>query len=135
MLKRIIHFIRYGIASSVSLAIDYCSYLIMLKLDIFSIPVAASLSYTVGLFFAYILMVKKVFTDKFARHGRKKELVLFICSGLIGITITYIVSNLVIMLLGESYNLPKLSSVVVSFFSVYWFRCTIVFYNKKYNEG
>jgi putative flippase GtrA len=76
-------------------------------------------------------MVKKVFTEKSARHETKKEFFLFICSGLIGICITYIVSNLVIILFGESYNLPKLSSVVVSFFSVYWFRCTIVFYNKN----
>jgi putative flippase GtrA len=130
-MARILHLVKYAAASAVSLAIDYGSYLAIAASGLCSIPVAATCGYAVGLLFAYAVMTRTVFTSRFARHGRRKEFLLFMASGLLGLALTFGTSSIVMATLGPEYGLPKLCAIAVSFWGVYWFRCVVVFCNRN----
>jgi len=126
LISKISFLIKYSLVSVAALFLDYSSYVLLVLLGRFNLFFCASLSYSLGLILAYILLVKKVFIRKNQKIIDNKKIFLFILSGLLGLVIT----NFVIHIYIANFNNPyyaKLCAVFFSFFSVLFFRKYIVF--------
>ncbi len=118
-------FIKYVLASGLSLVVDYSIYILLEKLYKFSIPTSAVFGYLTGLMLAYFLVSKFVFQGT-RLQAKRNEFILFLASGLFGVILTFCTASLV-SLFSENIHIPKLTSVVISFLGVYIFRKFIVF--------
>lgn len=120
-------FIRYTSVSVVALMFDYLTYLFMLGAGEIDPPTAAVIGYAVGLFVAYYLLVRYVFFSRWLSRDRRKEFVLFVASGFIGLATTYYTVNACVEDAGFDPVNSKNIAVIISFLVVYAFRKTIVF--------
>ena len=123
--------LKYLYISAISLIVDYSVYLVLVYSKLLSIPIASAAGYSSGMVLSYLLLITNVFTDGWLKQKRLQESILFLISGALGITLTYLTSWLVLQLAGPQVQLAKLLSVMVSFFSVYLFRKFIVFRKKR----
>lgn len=71
-----IQFLRYSFVSLAALTVDYIYYIILIKLFLLQVEIAASISYMVGLLLAYFLLKKFVFNFD-VRYKVKVESILF----------------------------------------------------------
>ena len=81
--------VLYFLASLVALSIDMGIYAALINWTNCPAPISASISYTVGLVVAYILMVKFVFNESSRTQKPLAEFAIFTLTGLIGIGVTY----------------------------------------------
>ena len=123
--------LKYLYISAISLIVDYSVYLVLVYSKLLSIPIASAAGYSAGMVLSYLLLITNVFTDGWLKQKRLQESILFLISGALGITLTYLTSWLVLQVAGPRVQLAKLLSVMVSFFSVYLFRKLIVFRKKR----
>ena len=123
--------LKYLYISAISLIVDYSVYLVLVYSKLLSIPIASAAGYSSGMVLSYLLLITNVFTDGWLKQKRLQESILFLISGALGITLTYLTSWLVLQVAGPRVQLAKLLSVMVSFFSVYLFRKLIVFRKKR----
>lgn len=123
--------LKYLYISAISLIVDYSVYLVLVYSKLLSIPIASAAGYSSGMVLSYLLLITNVFTDGWLKQKRLQESILFLISGALGITLTYLTSWLVLQVAGPRVQLAKLLSVMVSFFSVYLFRKFIVFRKKR----
>lgn len=117
---------RYIIASSAALSIDYLIYLLLVTSQTSDLPIAATISYSCGIFFSYFLMSRFVFFST-SENSNSRQLFLFIVSGLLGACTTYFSALSFNLLVGPLIQASKLFSVGSSFIVVYYFRKMIVF--------
>jgi putative flippase GtrA len=120
-------FIKYAWISAIALLVDYTAYLMLVSNSLANIPESAVLGYLTGLVVAYYLLKKTIFRNGWLRHRRLFELLLFGTSGMLGVVVTFVVSSVVLGLLGERVHLTKLAAVAVSFLTVYAYRRLVVF--------
>jgi putative flippase GtrA len=124
-------FIKYTLASSLSLLVDYVTYILILHYSETALPTAAAAGYSTGIISSYFLISRKVFKNGWLKERRNTEFALFLVSVALGIGLTYTASAIVVMLLGNMINVAKLTAVVVSFIGVYMFRKHVVFQEKR----
>ena len=122
-----IEFLKYLLASVVSLFIDYSCYWILVEYHFLSQPNAAVVGYLLGLVVAYFLLIAHVFQDGWLREKKHYESMLFLFTGLVGAACTYMTVFLYLNLIGKQSHLAKLIAIGVSFFIVYLLRKFIVF--------
>jgi putative flippase GtrA len=129
MVKALINnqFVRYVIASAIALCVDYGSYLVIAKTTNITLPTAAAMGYSVGLIAAYFLIAGPVFKDGWLRKKKLFESGLFLVSGLLGVTLTFLTVYLYVSAFGERLHSSKLIAITVSFVGVYLFRKYVVF--------
>jgi putative flippase GtrA len=125
--KALLRFIKYFAASAIALVVDYVVYWLLARSTTLSLPQAAVVGYLAGLVAAYFLISNHIFTDGWLQKRKAFEALLFASSGLFGTLITYVTVKLYTILIAEDLNGAKLSSIAVSFFSVYLYRRYIVF--------
>jgi len=125
--ERFFEFLKYSLASFIALIVDYTTYLIFLKFNIFSIEKAAVTGYLVGLLVAYFLISKKVFNEGWLKHNPKYEILLFALSGILGITLTYFSVSVYVQYFDENIHNAKIMAVLISFSCVFLFRKFYVF--------
>jgi len=125
-------FVKYTLASAIALIVDYASYILLVKSIGMSLPSAAVAGYTIGLILAYFLISKKVLSNSRYKE-QKRQFVLFLVSGALGVGLTYSSSAIAIALWGNVLHIAKLAAVTVSFFGVYLFRKLVVFPPKSLN--
>ena len=125
-------FIRYVLVSAIALGYDYIFYMLSIYTFALNIPVAASLSYSLGMLVSYFLMSLYVFTDGWLKERRTFEALLFVLSGIIGAILTYISSYTFVLCFGSQVQLAKITSVVISFFVVFIIRKHFVFRIKTF---
>jgi putative flippase GtrA len=94
---------------------------------IFSIPISSILGYSLGLLASYFLLKKNIFSNGWLQSKKLYEFILFLTSGGIGIFITYITSTIFVMVYGENIHGAKISSIALSFVSVFLLRKKVVF--------
>ncbi len=126
-----VEFARYGLASGIALAIDYGVYRFVALQGQIDLPHAAVVGYLSGLIVAYFLIEKGVFKDGWLKHRRILEAALFVCSGMLGLIITYVVVRAFVYLFGPMLNEAKIVAVAFSFIGVYLFRKFVVFKKAK----
>ena len=91
------------------------------------LPLAAVVGYLSGLIVAYFLIEKGVFKDGWLKHRRMLEALVFVCSGILGLIITYLVVAGFVYVIGPMLNAAKIVAVIFSFIGVYLFRKLVVF--------
>ncbi len=123
----IAHISKYFAISGASLGIDLCSFQLLSYLNLFSIPVIATISYCAGLIFAYSIFKVSIFRKSKYSNRKYIQALLFALSGLLGSTTTYLVTRVTYDHLGANNWESKLSAVAFSFFFVYIFRSKYVF--------
>jgi putative flippase GtrA len=120
-------FVKYLLASSIALMVDYGCYWILCYYRVFAFPLNSAIGYGAGLVVAYFLVANKIFNNGWLKEYKKYEALLFILSGALGLVITYSVVFLCNQIFGENIHYSKMASIIASFFSVYFFRKHIVF--------
>lgn len=120
-------FSKYFIVSVTALSIDIGIYSLLIENKLFHQPIAASISYLVGLFFSYILLKIYVFKTGWLQDRKIYEFILFISSGFFGVAITYITVELYINIKNNQSYMAKIIAVGLSFMSVYIVRKKLVF--------
>ena len=123
-------FIKYVLASAVSLFVDYLSYWIIFSVSNISLASSATIGYGTGLIISYFLIAGHVFKDGWLKKKKLLEIVLFIFSGMLGMIITYFTVLLYVYLLEEHVHISKLIAIFFSFILVYFFRKYVVFHKK-----
>lgn len=127
MNKQIFEFLKYFGASALALGLDYCIYWIAVRYGHLDLPQAAAIGYLAGLVLAYFLIGNGVFKNGWLKNKKLLEALLFFCSGMLGIVITYITVTVFVYLFGPRLNEAKIAAILFSFFSVYLFRKFLVF--------
>ena len=125
--RQLIEFVKYVAASATALALDYLIYLAAVQYFSTGLPSAAALGYLGGLVLAYFVIGKGVFKNGWLKNKKTIEALLFLCSGLLGIAITYVTVTVFVSLFGPRLNEAKITAIICSFFSVYLFRKFCVF--------
>lgn len=120
-------FIKYAVASTAALAVDFGSYWFLATHQVVEIPQAAVAGYGLGLIVAYLLIADNVFKDGWLRDKKLFEGSLFAISGLLGIALTYGTVSFFILIFGEQIGYAKITAVAISFLGVYVFRKLFVF--------
>ena len=123
----LIEFVKYFIASGIALGVDYCIYRVVAQYWRVALPKAAVIGYLGGLIVAYFLIGKGVFREGWLKDRRIYESLLFVCSGLLGLAITYLVVAAYVYLFGPMLNEAKIVAALCSFLGVYLFRKFLVF--------
>ena len=110
---------------------DLISFWLFSGINFLSAPEAATISYCIGLFFAYFIFVRSIFAD--AEYAKQPNIqsFLFCISGIIGTTGTFLVSTLSTNVFGANMWESKIGAVFCSFFLVYWYRKRYVFPKAK----
>jgi putative flippase GtrA len=126
-LLRNARFVRYFVASVVSLAFDSGSFLILLRLEVPG-GLAAFLGYSIGMVVNWLLLSRAVFGDSLAERGpaRTQQKALFVISTLLGLGLT---TGIVSIAAAAGFNLviTKGIAVVVSFTANWLVRKHFVF--------
>jgi putative flippase GtrA len=122
-----IEFFRYIFVSGLALIVDYGFYLSILALDTDNPPMIAAISYLTGLLVAYLLSINKVFKNGWLRKRRWIEFTLFLISGLVGATISFISVEIYLVKFGKDLIAAKTIAVILSFIVVYLIRKKIIF--------
>lgn len=117
----------YTVASFVALLVDYGVYWLLAALGGMALGPAAAVGYIIGMAVSYLLLTQLVFLRR--RHAGRPayEVWLFIVSGLLGVTLTYVTVSVLSSLAGADLHRAKLAAVAVSFVAVYLFRKHVVF--------
>jgi len=126
-------FVRYLIASSIALCLDYGSYWVIAETKKMALPTAAAIGYCIGLIVSYFLISGPVFKDGWLRKHKFFELALFLLSGLLGVTLTFSTVYLYVTSFGERLHCSKLIGIIVSFTGVFLFRKYVVFRKSNAN--
>jgi len=121
------HVFKYFVVSAGSLVIDLSSFHLITKISLFSIPVTATISYCVGLTFAYFVFTHSIFKNSKLSHRKLLQASLFGLSGLLGSATTYLASVIAHNFLGANAWSTKMFAVIASFFLVYLFRIKYIF--------
>lgn len=123
----LLEFVKYVFVSAIALFLDYGIYFSLVGMTQLELPLAAAIGYSGGLSLAYFLMTRLVFERRWLEKNQALEMTMFLMSGALGISITYVAVAGYTFLVGpETFNAKSLA-VVVSFFSVYLFRKWFVF--------
>ena len=125
--RHIIELFYYICVSVIALLIDFSVYWLLVLYDVFPLPSAGVSGYITGLSFAYFFMAGKVFQNGWLEDKKHLEVLLFIISGLVGITLTYFSVLLYVYTYGENFFNAKLVATIISFVGVYLFRKLFVF--------
>lgn len=125
--KEVILFIRYAVVSASALLIDLITYKYLSAQNLFSIPTNAALSYTVGLFWAYLVFILGIFKNGKLRKQPIREFTMFTMSGVVGVMISFAVTWVLSTTLLMNAWGAKLVAVAISFISVFAFRRKYVF--------
>lgn len=123
-----LQFIRYFAVSLTALGIDYSTYIILINYKNIEIAEAAVIGYFVGFIFSYFLFSKVVFNVSNVNLKEKgKQIFLYLLSGFLGLAMTYVISSLSVLIIGNNIHAAKIIAVMISFIVVYLFRKYIVF--------
>jgi putative flippase GtrA len=122
---------KYILVSAIALVIDLLAFRALTKSSYLSVPIAASISYCLGLVFAYIVFVTFIFRKSRYANQRLKQVFLFGISGALGSLSTYLVSKTILEFVSDGKWVSKIIAVGVSFVSVYLFRSRYVFLGTK----
>ena len=117
---------RYSAASTLALALDFATYLMLTAGDMQPV-LAGVLGYGVGLALHFLLSTRFVFNATAANKEQTRLFGKFALSGLAGIATTAIVMALATDLAGLPGLPAKVLAAATSFVFVYWLRCTMVF--------
>ena len=121
-------FLKYLLVSMIAVAVDFSIYWVIFSNRILSQAYAGTLSYLLGLFIAYFLLITFVFKKSLWKN-KKIEIILFLISGLIGTSITFISIKTYQHLYLTETHLAKIIAISVSFIIVYFFRKFFIFRN------
>ena len=120
-------FVTYTVFSAAALLLDYTVYWLLVKQSGMGVGLSATISYSAGLVLSYVLMSRFLFRNAWLSDTKFKEKALFLTSGLLGMSLTFLVTECYIAFVGESIHVAKISAIAVSFVSVYAFRRLVVF--------
>ncbi len=128
---KFLQFIKYFAVSLTALSIDYSTYIILINYKNIEIAEAAVIGYFVGFIFSYFLFSKVVFNVSNVNLTEKvKQIFLYLLSGFLGLAMTYVITSLSVLLIGNNIHMAKIIAVIISFIVVYLFRKYIVFKQK-----
>ena len=125
--QHIKEFIKYLTVSCLAIAVDFSVYRGLFAAKIFSRAMSGTISYLIGLFFAYFLLKEYVFKSNIKNKIIYKEIYLYSISGLIGSGITYTSIRLYEDIVSADSHSAKIAAMGLSFFIVFLFRKIIVF--------
>ena len=112
MKKLLIQMIKFGIVGVIAFVIDYSLMVLFVEVFHWNTVVSTGLSFTISLVVNYLLSMKFVFKAK-ENLSKKKEILIFVITSVIGLLI-----NLLIMYIGDdllhiSYLIDKLVATVI----------------------
>lgn len=119
-------FLKYLFVSLIAVAVDYSIYWVIFSNRLLSQAYAGTVSYLLGLFVAYFLLITFVFKKSLLKN-KKIEIILFLISGLIGTSITFITITTYQHLYLAETHLAKIIAIIFSFIIVYVFRKFFIF--------
>jgi putative flippase GtrA len=122
-----LHLMKYTFISGLALAVDLFSFQLFSRVNLLSVPEGSTISYCIGLCFAYLVFVKSIFSGSIYAKRASYQIFLFGISGIIGVVSTFVVSTISHDFFGTNRWESKISAVICSFFIVYWYRKKYVF--------
>jgi putative flippase GtrA len=125
--KTIQELIKYLCVSILAVIIDFSFYWILFTVLPISRAWAGTISYLIGLVFAYVFLKIYVFKNIPSKNIHRKEIILFFISGLIGAAITYFTILLYENIISTQSHIAKITAMGLSFIIVYIFRKIYVF--------
>lgn len=127
-----VRLLRYVIASAGALGVDFGTYLALLALGLYA-PVAAAMSYSLGIAAHWLMSSRAVFVGDVAEGGmaRARQKALFVGSALVGLGLT---TSIVWggEIAGLDPRLGKLVAIGASFVVTWVLRSQVVFARKDY---
>lgn len=119
--------LRYLAASLIALAVDYASFLTLLRLTVPAGP-ASILGYAAGVWIHWLVSSRAVFGGSVAPAGgaRNRQQLLFIASALAGAALTGTVVSLG-TIAGADPRLAKVAAIGISFIATWLLRRHVVF--------
>lgn len=118
---------HYTAISGVALILDYSTYWLLISNGLLGVGAAAATGYSTGLVFAYLAMSEHLFRDGWLSGHRTKEAALFALSGLIGVILSYAITEAYITFIRNNVHYAKLLATLICFIVVYAFRKLVVF--------
>jgi putative flippase GtrA len=125
------HLFKYTFISGLALMVDLISFQFFSRVTLLSVPVISTMSYCIGLFFAYYIFVNSIFERAKGIKRQNIQLLLFGFSGMIGTITTFLVSTILNEFFLASRWESKFGAVFCSFSIVYWYRRHYVFPKAK----
>ena len=125
--RALVTFLRYTAISAVALVLDYGVYWALASTGRLGVGLAAAVGYSCGLVLAYVLMSARLFRGGWLAGRRPAEAALFAVSGLIGVMLSYGVTEAYVGLVANNLHAAKIAATLVSFIVVYAFRKYVVF--------
>lgn len=125
--RHLVEFSKYLLTSIIALSFDYSCYWIIFKYLPIDQPVAATIGYFSGFMVSYYLLTNYVFKNSWLRQKRHYEILLFLFSGVVGATCTYLTVALYVRFVVANSHWAKNTAVITSFIAVYLLRKFIVF--------
>lgn len=121
-----VQFLRYGLVSSIALAVDFGGLVYLKQYMHINYLIAASISFTVGLFVNYALSSFWVFHG--SKLTKKNELIFFALIGLVGLGLTDLILWVLTSGLGLYYVLSKAIATVIVYFWNFGARKKYIFH-------
>lgn len=125
--RRLVELVQYTAISATALILDYAVYWLLMSRGVLGAGQAAALGYSAGLLLAYVLMSRHTFRNGWLSRYKAREAALFALSGLLGIGLSYGVTEAYMRAVAPNMHGAKASAVGVSFVAVYAFRKLVVF--------
>ena len=120
-------FLRYTAISALALVLDYGVYWMLASSGRLGVGPAAALGYSCGLVLAYVLMSARLFRGGWLAGRKPAEAALFAVSGLIGVMLSFAITEAYVRLIADNLHAAKIAATLVSFVVVYAFRRYVVF--------
>lgn len=133
-IQSVIAFTQYTIISAVALVLDYMVYWSLVLSNQLSVGLSAAIGYMCGLVFAYLLMSARLFKNGWLANQKVKEVALFALSGLIGISLSYAITEIYVRNIDSNIHVAKILATLICFVTVFTFRKLVVFRQTQSRE-
>lgn len=125
--RHLSEFTQYTAVSGAALVLDYAIYWSLASSGTINVGSAAAAGYSIGLVFAYVAMSGRLFKNGWLAGHKVTEATLFALSGLIGVILSYAITESYFTFVAEDIHYAKLIATLISFGTVYAFRKFIIF--------
>ncbi|MGI9410105.1 MAG: GtrA family protein [Hyphomicrobiaceae bacterium] len=124
---RLREFARYVGASAAAVVLDTMVFLGLVNLDVMPAPLAGGIGYAFGLVLSYVICVNYIFDVDATGKSRRRLLVEFGASGVLGIVLTYAMIALLVDICAVQPLVAKVVTVGFVFVAIYVLRSAKIF--------
>ena len=124
---RLREFARYVGASAAAVVLDTMVFLGIVSLDVMPAPLAGGIGYACGLVLSYVICVSYIFDVDATGKSKRRLVVEFGASGVLGIVLTYAMIALLVDVCAVQPLVAKVVTVGFVFIAIYVLRSVRIF--------